>query len=93
VQDIEIPDKFREYYRIDIKTFNYILDSVKNDLQGYYNFRKCFETEEKPSVALRYVLVFVVRIKINYVCKMLCAVTIQCNPKGNYTRKLRTTLN
>ena len=37
----EFPDKFREYYRINIKTFDYILDSVKDDLQGNTNFRKC----------------------------------------------------
>ena len=37
----EFPDKFREYYRMDINTFDYILDSVKGDLQGYSNFRKC----------------------------------------------------
>ena len=28
----EFPDKFREYYRMNI-TFDYILDSVKDDLQ------------------------------------------------------------
>ena len=28
----EFPDKFREYYRMNI-TFDYILDIVKNDLQ------------------------------------------------------------
>ena len=39
----EFPDKFREYYRMNIKTFDYILDSVKDDLQGYSNFRKCIE--------------------------------------------------
>ena len=41
------------------KTFGYILDSVKDYLQGYSNFRKCFETEEKLTVALLYVLVIV----------------------------------
>jgi hypothetical protein len=29
------------------KLFYYILDSVKDDLQGYTNFRKCIEAEEK----------------------------------------------
>ena len=42
----EFPDKFREYYRMNIKTFDYILDSVKDDLQGYSNFRKCIEAEQ-----------------------------------------------
>jgi hypothetical protein len=49
---------------MDIKSFDYILDSVKDDLQGYSNFRKCTEAEEKLTVALRYVLIIVVRIKI-----------------------------
>jgi len=75
---------------MNIKTFDYILNSVKNDLQGYYNFRKCFETEEKFSVALRFVLVIVVRTKIKYICKMLNAITIQCNLKGNYTRRTKS---
>ena len=29
----EFPDKFREYYRMNITKFYYILDSVKDDLQ------------------------------------------------------------
>jgi hypothetical protein len=41
-----------------MSTFDYILDSVKDDLQGYSNFRKCIEAEEKlnccPSVRTRY---------------------------------------
>jgi len=62
----EFPEKFREYYRINIKTFDYIMDSVKDDLQGC---SKCIETEEKLTVALRYVLLVVVRIKINYIAE------------------------
>ena len=48
MQDTErkFPDKFREYYRMNMKTLDYILDIVKFDLQGYSNFRKCIETEE-----------------------------------------------
>ena len=46
----EFPGKFREYYRMDIKTFDYILDSVKDDLQGYSNFRKCMK--QKKSLLL-----------------------------------------
>ena len=61
----QFPGKFREYYRMNIKAFDYILDSVKDDLQGYTNFRKCIEAEVKFTVALRYVLVIVVRININ----------------------------
>ena len=57
-------DKFIEFYRMNMKTFDYILDSVKDDLQGYSNFRKCIEAEEKLTVALRYVLAIVVRIHL-----------------------------
>jgi hypothetical protein len=32
----------------------------------------------------------VVRIKINYFCKMLNALIIRCNLNGNYTRKIKT---
>jgi hypothetical protein len=28
----EFPDKFRQYYRMNISTFDYILDAVKDDL-------------------------------------------------------------
>ena len=76
----EFPDKFREYYRINIKNFDYILDSVKDDLQGYSNFRKCVGAEEKLAVALRFVLLFiVVTINTNYICTMVNAIKIQCN--------------
>jgi hypothetical protein len=86
----EFPDKFREHYRMNIKTFDYILDSVKDDLQGYSNFRRCIEAEEKLTVALRCVLVIAVRMKRNYyTCKMLYAVTVLCYLKG----KVRSTLS
>jgi len=75
---------------MNIKTFDYILDSVKDDLQGYSNFRKCTEAEEKLTVALRYVLVIVVGININYICTMVNAIKIQCNLKGNYTNKIKS---
>ena len=82
--------KFREYYRMNIKTFDCILDSVKDDLQGYSNFRKCIEAEEKLTVSLRYILVILVRININCICAMVNAIKIQCNLKGNYTRKSKS---
>ena len=78
----EFPDKFRKYYRMNIKTFDYITESVKLVLPGYPNFRKCNEAKEKLSVALRYVLDVTVRIEINYICKILNATTIQCYLKG-----------
>jgi hypothetical protein len=34
----EYRDKFREYYRMNIPTFDYILGAVKNDMQVYFNF-------------------------------------------------------
>jgi len=75
---------------MNIKTFDYILDNVKDDLQGYSNFRKCIEAEEKLTVPLRYVLVIAARMKRDYICRMLYAVTVlQCNIKG----KVRATLN
>ena len=79
----EFPDKFREYYRMYIKSFDYIMDSVKDVLQGYSDFRKCNEAEQKVTVAFRYVLDNAVRIKLNYICKSLSAIIIQCNLKGN----------
>jgi len=86
----EFPDKFRECYRMNIKTFDYILGNVKDDLQGYSNFKKCIEAEEKLTVALRYVLVIAARMKRDYICRMLYAVTVlQCNIEG----KVRATLN
>ena len=48
----EFRGKFREYYRMNIKTFDYILDGVNDGLQGYSNFRKCIEAEEELTVAL-----------------------------------------
>jgi len=88
----EFPDKFREYYRMNV-TFDYILDSeCEGWSAGYSDFRKCTEAEEKLTVALRCVLVIVVRIKINYICRMLHVMIIQCNLKGNYTRN-RATIN
>jgi hypothetical protein len=75
---------------MNIKTFDYILDSVKDDLQGYSNFRKCIEADEQITVPLRYVLVIAVRININYICTMVNAIKIQCNLKGNYTRKIKS---
>ena len=56
---------------------------MKDDLQGYSNFRKGIEAEGKLTVALRYVLVIAVRININYICTMVNAIKIQCNLNGN----------
>jgi hypothetical protein len=87
---IAFPDKFREYYGMNITTFHYILDSMKDDTQGYSNSRNCIEAEQKFTVALWYIVIIMVRIKINYICKMLHAIITQRNLKGNYTRKSRS---
>ena len=86
----EFPGKLREYYRMNIKIFGCIFDSVKDDLQGYSIFRKCIEAEEKLTVTLRYALVTVVRIHINYICTMVNAIKILCNLKGNYTSSIKS---
>ena len=78
---------------MNIKTSDYIMDGVKDDLQGYSNFRKCNEAEEKLTVALQYVLVIVLRINRNYICKILNAIIIQCNLMGNYIRKSKVYTN
>ena len=39
------PGKFREYYVMNIETYDYILDRLKDDLRGYSNFGKCIEAE------------------------------------------------
>jgi hypothetical protein len=71
-------------------TFYCTVVSVKDNLQGYSNFRNCIEAKEKLKVALQYVLVIAVRIKINYMFKMLHAIITQCILKGNYTRKIKS---
>ena len=63
------------------------MESVKYGLQGCVNFSSCTEVEEKLTVAFRFVMVIVERIKRNYVPKILNALIIRCNLKGNYTRK------
>ena len=89
----DFPGKFRDYYRMDIKIFYYILDSVKDDLQGYSSFRKCTEAEEKLTIALRYALDIVVRININYIYTMVNAIKIQCNLKEITQEKVRVNTN
>ena len=79
----EFPLMFREYYRTNIKKLDYIIDSVKDVLQVHFDFRKCNETKEKLTVAPRYVLDTAVRIKLIYISKILNAIIIQCNLKGN----------
>ena len=53
---------------------------MKDDLQGYSNFRKCNEAEEKLTVALRFVIVIVVRININDICTTVNAIKIPVYP-------------
>jgi len=58
-------------------------------MQGYSNFKKCIEAEEKLNVALRYVLVIAVRMTRDCICRMLYAITVQCDVKG----KVRAAIN
>jgi hypothetical protein len=74
----EFPEKFREYCRMNVPNFDDVLAALKDSLQGYSNFRKCIEAEEKLMVALRYVFVITVRIKINYTCKMFSLYILKC---------------
>jgi hypothetical protein len=54
---------------MNITMFGYILDSVRDDLLGCSNFSKSTEAEEKLTVAHRFVLVILLRIKRNYIAK------------------------
>jgi len=49
------------------------------------NFKKCIEAEEKLTVDIRYILVIAVRMKRDYMCRMLHAATVQCDLKGKVT--------
>jgi len=73
---------------MNIITFLYITDNVI--LQDCSNFRKYIEAEENLTVALRSVLVIVVRIDIIYSCRILNVVIIQCKINGNYKRKSKS---
>ncbi|XP_071052801.1 uncharacterized protein [Onthophagus taurus] len=48
------PEKFREYYRMDIATYDYILRAISEDIKRYSNFRRCIEPGEKLTICLRY---------------------------------------
>lgn len=43
---------FNDCFRMDISTFDYILNTVKDDSKIYSNFRSCIEPEEKLAVFL-----------------------------------------
>lgn len=47
------PDKFKEYYRMTMETFDYILEGIKDDISGQSNFRQCISPEEKLSITIR----------------------------------------
>jgi hypothetical protein len=76
---------------MNVTTFDCVLDSVNGVAVGYCDFRKCNEAEEKITVALRYVLLIVGRLNINYICSVLNAVTVRCNVKGNHTSTVTAT--
>jgi hypothetical protein len=41
------PIKFREYYRLKVETFDFILKNIYNDLHSISNFRECISPEDK----------------------------------------------
>jgi len=47
------PVKFREYHRMSIETFDYILGGIRNDITGQSNFRVCVSPEEKLTITIR----------------------------------------
>ena len=78
---IEFRDKFREYYGMDIKTYDRIMDSVKYVLQGYSDSENVKKQNRNLTVALRYVLDMVVRPKVNYICSLTLyvpCIILQC---------------
>jgi hypothetical protein len=46
------PDKFKEYYRMSIETFDYILRDISKFITGESNFRMCISPEEKLTISL-----------------------------------------
>lgn len=47
------PDKFKDYHRMTIETFDYILEGIKDDVTGQSNFRVCIGPEEKLTITIR----------------------------------------
>jgi len=50
---LEQPVKFYEYMRMTPKTFFYVLEKIRSQLQKYSNFRICITPEEILVVTLR----------------------------------------
>ncbi|XP_025425061.1 protein ALP1-like [Sipha flava] len=50
----EYPEKFKEYFRMNIHTYDYILDNISNDIKKYSNFRECIQPDEKLAITIRY---------------------------------------
>ncbi|XP_072380701.1 uncharacterized protein [Diabrotica undecimpunctata] len=48
------PDKFKEYHRMSIETFYYILEGIEDNISGQSNFRECISPEEKLNITIRY---------------------------------------
>jgi hypothetical protein len=47
------PDKYKDYHRMQIETFDYILEAIKDDLATQSNFRDCISPDEKLTITIR----------------------------------------
>lgn len=50
---LDYPDKFYSYYRMNVDTFNYILEAICKDIRKQSNFREVVSPEERLSITLR----------------------------------------
>jgi hypothetical protein len=47
------PDKYKDCHRMQIKTSDYILEAMKDDLATQSSFRDCISPEEKLTITIR----------------------------------------
>lgn len=59
------PATFHEYFRVSIKTFDYIINIIQDDLRRYSNFRICVEPVEKSKFN-KFIMNIIIKI-INYI--------------------------
>ncbi|KAL4113001.1 hypothetical protein QTP88_016710 [Uroleucon formosanum] len=48
----DYPDKFFKYFRMNVDTFNYILEAIQEDIRKQSNFREVVSPAEKLSITL-----------------------------------------
>lgn len=49
----DYPDKFFNYFRMSVDTFDYILEAIQDDIKKQSNFREVVSPAEKLSITLR----------------------------------------